>query len=149
MIKVFFTFPLLLPFDNQIKIDSSPDHKIAQRLCVIIMLLQKGDFVVTDIPEILENLYRPKILLEAAKLGVSGYNRDSDLPGITPNFKSPGTGSVIKILVQREGQWESARKSGDASYDVSSHIRVMTALLAEARDLYSQAVRSASLSPSS
>jgi len=85
-----------------------------------------------NIIQLLENLKRPKILVRAARLGLSNYTRDTDLPRITRTHKSGSASATIDRLLNQEHRLENARKSGDASYSVHNHIRVLTAVLAEA-----------------
>lgn len=86
-----------------------------------------------NIIQLLENLKRPKILVRAARLGLSNYNRETDLPRITRTHKPGSSSATIDRLLNQEHRLETARKSGDASYSVHRHIRVLTAVLAEAR----------------
>lgn len=96
-----------------------------------------------NIIDLLENLRRPKILVRAAKLGLQEYNRETHLKKIT---RSPVTGSsnaIIDRLLVQENTLEDARRKGDASYNVQHHIRVLTAVLAEARLLLKRQSHSA------
>ena len=83
--------------------------------------------------QILSALRRPKILIRAARLGLSEYNRDADLRYIARTTKTPRVGEAIETLISQEKELETSRRDGDARYSVHQHIRVLTALLAEAR----------------
>ena len=82
---------------------------------------------------ILANLKRPKILVNAARLGMANYDRDADLRFIVKTTKTPNHEVAIEALLTREGELEDNRKNAQASYSVHEHIRVLTALLSEVR----------------
>ena len=82
---------------------------------------------------ILSALRRPKILIRAARLGLADYNRDADLRYIARTQKTPRPEEALETLISQEMDLETSRKDGDARYSVHQHIRVLTALLAEAR----------------
>lgn len=82
---------------------------------------------------ILSSLKRPKILINAARLGMADYNRDADLRFIVKTSTTPDHDAAIETLLARENELESNRKDGNAGYSVHEHIRVLAALLAEAR----------------
>ncbi|MBV1864166.1 MAG: DNA repair protein RadA [Rhodobacteraceae bacterium] len=86
-----------------------------------------------NIFDLLENLHRPKILVRAARLGLSDYNRETDLQRISQTAKTSSPAAVIDRLLSQEETLELARRNGDASYSIHRHIRVLTAVLAEAR----------------
>ena len=87
----------------------------------------------TDIFTLLENLRRPKILIRAARLQSADYNRETDLRFIVRTRKTPPPHEAMAHLLDREGGLEEARVSGEAGYNPHEHIRVLGALLAEAR----------------
>ena len=86
-----------------------------------------------NIFDMLEKLHRPKILVRAARLGLPDYNRETDLHRISKTAKTFSPAAVIDRLLSQEETLELARKNGDASYSIHRHIRVLTAVLAEAR----------------
>jgi hypothetical protein len=63
----------------------------------------------TDFSTILKDLRRPRLLIRAARHGLSDYRRD------------------------REAEIEGNRQTGSACYNVARHIEVLIALMAEAR----------------
>ncbi len=82
---------------------------------------------------LLSSLKRPKILINAARLGMADYNRDADLRFIVKTNQTPTHEAAIETLLTREGELEDNRKNAQASYSVHEHIRVLSALLAEVR----------------
>lgn len=82
---------------------------------------------------ILSSLKRPKILINAARLGMADYDRDADLRFIAKTSQTPSHETALETLLTREGELEDNRKNAQESYSVHDHIRVLTALLAEVR----------------
>lgn len=82
---------------------------------------------------ILRSMRRPKVLIRAARMGLSNYCRDTDLRFIARTNRTPALGAALDGLLCREGALEESRVKGEAHYSVHEHIRVLTALLAEAR----------------
>ena len=79
----------------------------------------------------LRKIKRPKILLQAAKIGLKTYSRNRDLKRLFKVQEIPQPMQVFKRLLKNETVLEEARKKGDAAYDMKLHIQVMTALLQE------------------
>lgn len=81
--------------------------------------------------ETLSILSRPKLLIRAAKAGLSGYRRDvalKSLPGISADIS--GT-ALIDALFKLEAQLDSERRASNVEYQVQKHIAVLSALIAE------------------
>ena len=92
-----------------------------------------------DLHNILTQLQRPRILVKAARLGLTGYNRNKDLLRIASGtYSESGVTSdhrLVDRLISLENEAEEARISGEASYNIQRHIVLLTAVLAEARKL--------------
>lgn len=84
-------------------------------------------------PSVLSGLKRPKMLINAARLGMADYDRDADLRFIVKTSQTPTHETAIETLLSREGELEDIRKNAQATYSVQEHIRVLTALRAEVR----------------
>ncbi|MDJ0629078.1 MAG: DUF6477 family protein [Rhodobacter sp.] len=80
---------------------------------------------------LVQTLRRPRLLLQAARHGLSGYNRDRTLKRLVRGPALPGPKGAVSTLLTVEATLEDARKMGDASYNVSRHVEVLIALLAE------------------
>lgn len=74
---------------------------------------------------------RPRLLLSAARHGLSLYRRDRDLPRLLTLGESRMP--PLDALFAAEARFETARRSGTASYSFARHIEVLIALLAELR----------------
>jgi len=84
-----------------------------------------------QLEDVLYNLKRPKILLQAARIGLKTYSRKRDLKRMLKMREIPQPVQVIKRLLKNETTLEEARKTGNAAYDMKIHIQIMTALLQE------------------
>ena len=85
----------------------------------------------SDSRQILANLRRPRLLMQAARLGLGDVQRERDLLRLVSCGLSPE--ATVSSLLSTEATLETTRLSGDASYSVTRHIEVLIALLAEAR----------------
>lgn len=74
-------------------------------------------------------------MIDAAKYGMSDYNRERVLKRLMRGAALPSPRKAVSTLLTTEETLETARKSGDASYNVSRHVEVLIALLAEARQM--------------
>ena len=79
----------------------------------------------------LSQLRRPKLLIQAARLGQSDYRRERDLKRLGGQGLQPH--AVIAHLLDVEGGIEAERQSGAVGYSIARHIEVLIAVLAEAR----------------
>jgi uncharacterized protein DUF6477 len=87
----------------------------------------------SDLISFVHTLRRPRLLIRAARLGISDYNRDRVLKRLTRSTSVPSPKGAVASLLSVEATLESARQTGDAAYSVSRHVEVMIALLAEVR----------------
>lgn len=74
---------------------------------------------------------RPRLLMTAARHGLSLYRRERDLP----RFVTLGESRMppLDALYAAEARFEAARRKGSATYSFARHIEVLIALLAELR----------------
>jgi hypothetical protein len=83
----------------------------------------------------LTSVRRPRILVRAARAGVTDYRRDRDLKRFMRNPKAVSSDAVFGTLLAEEARLEDVRTRGDATYSAQRHVAVLTALIAEARHL--------------
>ncbi len=78
-------------------------------------------------------IYRPKLMVHAAQIGLGFYNRKRDLGKILSRGGAglPADGRAVSALREYEERLEEARISGHGSYKIPRHVFVLTALLAE------------------
>ena len=87
----------------------------------------------TDIHDAVTTLRRPRLLVRAARFGLSDYVRDRDLKRVFAPELPPRAGEAMKSLIVREAEIEAVRQSGGAAYSAARHVEVLTALIAESR----------------
>lgn len=87
----------------------------------------------TDFRAILAQMHRPRLLINAARLGVADYRRERDLRRLGGLAARPQV--TVPLLLEEERRAEENRKSGEASYSIVHHIELLIALMAEIRQL--------------
>ncbi len=87
----------------------------------------------TDILSLLKTLRRPRLLIRAARLGQSDYNRSRDLRRVMKSTTLPSPARAVMSLINREAELEEARKSGAATYSIAQHVDILVAMMGEAR----------------
>lgn len=85
----------------------------------------------TDFRDHLADMRRPRLLIRAARFGLSHYRRDRDLRRLIDLPTTPEL--AFNRLLQAEGKLEQNRQNGDAAYSVARHIDLLIALLAESK----------------
>ena len=89
----------------------------------------------TDLIHAVNGLRRPRLLLNAAKIGLRDYNRARTLKRVAPTQNLTNPAGAVRALITAEETMEQARQARDASYTPSRHVEVLIALLAEVRAL--------------
>lgn len=82
--------------------------------------------------DILTNLRRPRLLISAARFGLSDYDRARDLKRLF-RAAAPSPATAIDKLIDEEAHLEEFRRAGVATYSISRHVDVLIALMAEAQ----------------
>lgn len=90
----------------------------------------------SDFRTLLSDIRRPRLLMRAARLGLTEYRRERDLRRLVGDQRPE---RAVRALLWEENQLEDRRRSGDATYSVTHHVEVLIALMAEVR-LLPQAV---------
>ncbi|QHQ34940.1 DUF6477 family protein [Algicella marina] len=85
----------------------------------------------SEVIQSLNELRRPRLLVRAARLGASLYRRDRDLAAALGG--EPSHRQTLSSLLSLEESIESIRRRGNGAYSPEKHIRVLTALIAEAQ----------------
>ncbi len=79
----------------------------------------------------LQRLNRPKILVQAARHGVTTYERKSHLLHLFGWQKPKSLSALLDSLFEKEAEFNKMRLN-DAAYQIQDHIAILTALIAEA-----------------
>ncbi len=85
----------------------------------------------SDLRTMIDNLTRPRLLIRAARFGLSDYRRERDLRRLIEASVPPE--AALSRLLSVEDRMEQTRRAGDVSYSIARHIEVLIALMAEAR----------------
>ena len=80
----------------------------------------------------LQRLNRPKILVQAARHGVTTYERKPHLLHLFGWQKPKSLSSLLDTLFKKEVELNIMRRPNDAAYQIQDHIAILTALIAEA-----------------
>ncbi|MFC3568735.1 DUF6477 family protein [Paracoccus sp. TOH] len=80
-------------------------------------------------------LRRPRLLAQAARLGLPGWNRRRDLRRVLKCEELPAAGAALQRLHAEEEQLDAIRRAGGAGYDVHRHIMLLIAILAETAEV--------------
>jgi hypothetical protein len=78
----------------------------------------------------LPRLRRPRLLARAARAGMAIYRRERDLTGV---LKDRAGRNLVDALTEAEAACEALRRADSPAYSVARHVKLLTALLAEAR----------------
>lgn len=79
----------------------------------------------------LTRIVRPGLLARAARAGAAAYRRERDLAGL--GLATMAGGRLVAALEAAEAACESDRLAGAAAYSPARHVRLLSALLAEAK----------------
>ncbi|WP_299030070.1 DUF6477 family protein [uncultured Sulfitobacter sp.] len=88
-----------------------------------------------DIHSLLATLHRPRLLMRAARIGAQDYRRTAHLPPLLGYGVLPRHGEALMRLMDIENDLNNQRSGSDAAYNVVTHVDVLIAIVAEARDL--------------
>lgn len=78
-------------------------------------------------------LRRPRLLIRAARVGLSEYRRERDLCRLMATSHVPSPENAVECLLNEEEALERTRRDGETGYSVLRHVEVLIALMAEAR----------------
>lgn len=87
----------------------------------------------TDILSRLACLSRPRLLVSAARFGATEYRRTRDLARILHSERMIGPVEALTLLIDLEAELEEQRVTDDGRYNLTRHVGVMIAIMAEAR----------------
>ncbi len=86
----------------------------------------------------LSTLRRPRLLIRAARFGVSEYDRRRTLPRLVNVDRNARAETIVDALMTAEADAEVQRKAGLATYSFARHIEILAALIVEARHMARQ-----------
>ncbi|PJE25670.1 hypothetical protein SAMN06297129_2555 [Pseudooceanicola antarcticus] len=86
-----------------------------------------------DIHAMLGQLKRPKLLVGAARQLAEDYQRERHLPPLLGQPAPRRHGAAALDLLEREAELDDQRRIGAGTYSPQRHIRLLAALIGEAR----------------
>lgn len=89
----------------------------------------------TDTNTNLSTLRRPRLLVRAARHGLSDYKRDRDLRRISGYANTTNSRAVVSHLMNEEKNMEDSRRHGNGRYNPGRHVELLVAIMAESRNL--------------
>lgn len=87
----------------------------------------------TDLMTLVRDLRRPRLLVRAARAGLTEYSRARDLRRLMRVSQAPAPERALSELLAEEERVEATRRAGDASYSFVRHIELLIAMMAEVR----------------
>ena len=87
----------------------------------------------SDFRQMLAEIRRPRLLIRAARFGMTEYNRDRDLKRLLANDGPASPERAVPQLIAEEQKLEATRQAGEAGYSLTRHIEILIALLSELR----------------
>lgn len=87
----------------------------------------------SDLLANLNAMKRPRLLINAARLGVSDYRRDAHLPRHLGVAQLPQCSDALAQLMEIEHDLDCDRRAQTTGYSVAQHVEILIAVMAEAR----------------
>lgn len=86
-----------------------------------------------DLLGLLSDLKRPRLLIQAARLGTEDYRRETHLQRHLGYGNLPRHGAALMRLMEKEAVMNAERKTGDACYSIARHVDILIAIMGEAQ----------------
>lgn len=87
------------------------------------------------ISQAVDDLARPRTLVDAAAAGQGTYHRRRDLRRMLRAAIPPTARAACEVLLPIEAALERRRREGDTKYSLTRHVDILIALMAEGRAL--------------
>lgn len=89
----------------------------------------------TDLLTMLNAIKRPRLLINAARIGMPDYRRETHLPRHLGDAQLPRSGEALARLIEIESDLDARRRDRTAGYSAARHVDVLIAMMGEARIL--------------
>ena len=89
----------------------------------------------TDILALLDAIKRPRLLINAARIGLADYRRDIHLPRHLGGQRPPRSRDALERLMALEDEMNDLRRTRAAAYSAARHVGILIAMMGEARIL--------------
>ena len=87
----------------------------------------------SDLRQTLAALRRPRLLIRAARFGLTDYDRPRDLRRLLRRTATPPPQRALAALLDQEAALDELRRAGDVTYSPARHIEILVAIMGEAR----------------
>lgn len=94
-----------------------------------------------DLLNSLDAMKRPRLLIRAARIGMSDYRRETHLRRHLSDAPLPRPREALAQLMEIESELDARRKERAAGYSPARHVDVMIAIMGEARILRATQLR--------
>lgn len=81
----------------------------------------------------LNNIHRPRLLIQAARIGAATYRRELHLRRLFEGGTIPLSGEALSRLMEMEEEMNDNRQQNAASYCAADHVDLLIAMMGEAR----------------
>lgn len=81
----------------------------------------------------LNQIHRPRLLIQAARIGAATYRRELHLRRLFSPGCVPRGLNALPRLMELEDEMNRQRKASDAAYSAADHVDLLIALMGEAR----------------
>jgi len=81
----------------------------------------------------LDSLRRPRLLIQAARIGAAEYRRAIHLRRHLGPGRLPRSGEALMQLLEIEAHMDARRKTGEATYSATDHVDILIVMMGEAR----------------
>ncbi|MEO1138666.1 MAG: DUF6477 family protein [Pseudomonadota bacterium] len=89
----------------------------------------------TDLLSVLDAIKRPRLLINAARIGMPEYRREAHLPRHLGDAQLPRSSVALERLIEIESDLNDRRRGRTAGYSAARHVDVLIAMMGEARIL--------------
>lgn len=90
-----------------------------------------------DVLTLLDAIKRPRLLINAARIGLTDYRRDTHLPRHLGGDRPARSSDALRQLMILEKDMDDRRRANAADYSAARHVGLLIAMIAEARILRS------------
>ncbi|MGH1354951.1 MAG: DUF6477 family protein [Thalassovita sp.] len=86
-----------------------------------------------DLLSFLTTLHRPRLLIRAARYGITEYRRDIHLTRILGTSRLPRSAAALAELINLEMDIDELRRQKAADYAPARHVELLIAVMGEAQ----------------
>ncbi len=81
----------------------------------------------------LNTIHRPRLLIQAARIGSATYRRDLQLRRLCAPGQLPRSAPALAMLMELEDEMNLKRRAKETSYCAAEHVDILIAMMGEAR----------------